>query len=175
MKKLAAVIFVIACSACRAPEKAVPAQMPPQTAASARNVTEAKSQLANPASVNCTKLGGQLEMKTSPLGEYGMNLSYAGNARRIAAKPVTQVFQSLSFPIALNSRNSLTPSLQAAAETIPEPQFTNYTVSLTLRRRLYRSWLFGSFTVAGDYSRDNHYIFSPRAGVQLELFFGGGA
>lgn len=104
-----------------------------------------------------------------------MNLSYAGNARRIAAKPVTQVFQSLSFPIALNSRNSLTPSLQAAAETIPEPQFTNYTVSLTLRRRLYRSWLFGSFTVAGDYSRDNHYIFSPRAGVQLELFFGGGA
>jgi len=72
MKKLAAVIFVIACSACRAPEKAVPAQMPPQTAASARNVTEAKSQLANPASVNCTKLGGQLEMKTSPLGEYGM-------------------------------------------------------------------------------------------------------
>jgi uncharacterized protein len=64
---LAAGIFIAGCT-----QQSAPAQAPAQTTV-AQTTVQMPSGLANPASVNCEKVGGTLEIKKDASGgEYGM-------------------------------------------------------------------------------------------------------
>ncbi len=69
---------LIACLAIGCAEKQTPTSAEPTAAkptAAAPSSAEPASpnvQIANPASVNCVKVGGQLEIRKEPAGEYGV-------------------------------------------------------------------------------------------------------
>jgi hypothetical protein len=85
------------------------------------------------------------------------------------------LYQTISFPFVLDDRDVLTPALQCQGQTSPAISAAMYSISVSLRHRLYKKWLFAEVTPTVNYPRSGAFFPVFVQWVRLDILFGAGS
>lgn len=79
-----------------------------------------------------------------------------------------EIFSTTHF---LNEKHSINYDIGVIGENRPVPRVTSYFVRSTLRKRLYRQWLFASFIPELYFPREEGFELTPSFTLRLEVIF----
>jgi hypothetical protein len=80
--------------------------------------------------------------------------------------------QAMFIRYQISNNRGIGTECLASGDTSPILQYEKYKISVTYRRRIYKTWAFFSIQPIAEYARENNFEFDPRLRFELELYFG---